>query len=143
MNEVMTREQEIREAIAAGKRAYSALTEAERYLDTAKGWGLWDLMGGGFISSMIKHSKMDEAQRCMERAQHELQNFSRELRDVEGTPYMQINCDSLTKFFDVFCDNFLVDLIVQSRIRDAKRSVGEAKESVHRTVLQLEDMLRY
>jgi hypothetical protein len=34
----------------------------------ARSFGVWDLLGGGFISSMMKHSKMDEAQRCMERA---------------------------------------------------------------------------
>lgn len=61
------REKEIREAVQAGQRALISLNDAERYLDSAGGWGLWDMFGGGFLSSMIKHSKMDDAQRSMEK----------------------------------------------------------------------------
>lgn len=55
-------EKEKREAIAAGNRALNSLRAAQENLSSAKNWGLWDMFGGGFISTVVKHSKMDRAQ---------------------------------------------------------------------------------
>ena len=52
-------EKEKREAIEAGQRALSSLRTAEENLNSAKNWGLVDMFGGGFFSTMLKHSKMD------------------------------------------------------------------------------------
>ena len=134
------REKEINEAMQAGERALMALNDAERYLDSARGFGIWDMLGGGFVSSMIKHSKMDEAQRSIEKAQYELQNFSRELRDVQMRGVIQINFDGLTKFVDVFCDNFLVDVLVQSKIKEAQGNIAIAKQRVQDVIYQLHNM---
>jgi hypothetical protein len=98
------------------------------------------MLGGGFISSMMKHSKMDKAQRCMERAQYALQNFKRELADVQMEVDLKVNADGLTKFFDIWCDNFLVDLLVQSRIKEAQNNIRQAKRSVQETINRLERM---
>ncbi|MDO4650243.1 MAG: hypothetical protein Q4B26_16510 [Eubacteriales bacterium] len=45
-------EKERREAIEAGKRALGSLRSARNNLDSAKNWGLWDMFGGGFISTV-------------------------------------------------------------------------------------------
>ena len=68
------RNTEIREAIEAGNRALEALDEAMGHLKTARGLGVWDMLGGGFLSSLLKHSKMDDAQQAMQYAQQELQD---------------------------------------------------------------------
>lgn len=52
---------EINEAIVAGERALNSLYHAQDKLNSAKGWGLLDLLGGGFITGMIKHSRIDDA----------------------------------------------------------------------------------
>lgn len=103
------RNTEIREAIDAGNRAMDALDEALGHLKTAHGLGIWDMLGGGFFSSFLKHSKMDDAQRAMQYAQQELQNFSRELADVQMALDFQVNFDGMTRFFDMFCDNFFCE----------------------------------
>lgn len=54
-------EKEKREAIEAGQRALSSLRTAKENLNSAKNWGLVDMFGGGFFSTMLKHSKMDQA----------------------------------------------------------------------------------
>ena len=46
-------EKEKREAVEAGKRALRSLREAEEQLNSAKNWGLWDMFGGGVISTMV------------------------------------------------------------------------------------------
>ena len=75
-------EKEKREAIEAGRRALNSLNAAKENLNSAKNWGLVDMFGGGFFSTMLKHSKMDQAKQNMEQAKYDLRNFSRELNDV-------------------------------------------------------------
>lgn len=135
------RNTEIREAIDAGNRALDALDEALEHLKAARGLGVWDILGGGFFSSLLKHEKMDDAQETMEYARQELQNFSRELADVQMTLDFQVNFDSMTRFFDVFCDNSFVDWMVQSQIAQAQKNVTEARRRVWETVQQLQFMI--
>lgn len=59
-------EKEKREAIEAGRRALNSLNAAKENLNSAKNWGLVDMFGGGFFSTMLKHSKMDQAKQNME-----------------------------------------------------------------------------
>ena len=75
-------EKEKREAIEAGRRALNSLQTAKENLNSAKNWGLVDMFGGGFFTTMLKHSKMDQAKQNMEQAKYDLRNFSRELNDV-------------------------------------------------------------
>ena len=60
-------EKEKREAIEAGQRALSSLRTAEENLNSAKNWGLVDMFGGGFFSTMLKHSKMDQPDKIWNR----------------------------------------------------------------------------
>ena len=42
-------EKEKREAIEAGRRALNSLSAAKENLNSAKNWGLVDMLGGGFF----------------------------------------------------------------------------------------------
>ena len=119
----MDYEKERQEAIIAGERALDSLYEAKNQLRKARNWGIYDILGGGFISSLIKHSKIDNARSCIERAKYDLQCFNRELRDVSYDINVDIG-DFLT-FFDLM-DSFFADLLVQSRIADASRRIEDA-----------------
>ena len=61
MKKQKTVEQEIREAQYAGQRALASLHMAEEKLGSARNWGIWDMLGGGFFTDMMKHSKISEA----------------------------------------------------------------------------------
>ncbi len=54
---------EIQEAIEAADDAILHLESAREYLGSAGRWGLLDLFGGGFISGIVKQSKMGDAER--------------------------------------------------------------------------------
>lgn len=95
----MSQEIEIREAIAAGERALQSLRSAQEKLSRARGWGMFDLFGGGFIADMIKHSKLEDAFRYMEQAKRDLQVFRKELADVYIASGLRFDIGS---FFD-FC----------------------------------------
>ena len=79
MTDIVNDRKEINEAIVAGEQALNSLYAAQEKLNSAKGWSWFDLFGGGFLTDMIKHSKMDEASRCMEDAKYHLKAFQKEL----------------------------------------------------------------
>lgn len=117
---------EINEAIVAGEKALDSLYAARNKLKSAKNWGIFDLLGGGFISDMVKHSKMDDASRCMEEAKFHLQIFQKELKDVSLPVDMRMDVNVFLSFADFFFDGFIADYLVQSEIADAREEVEDA-----------------
>ena len=115
---------ERQEAIDAGERALDSLYGVRKELESAGNWGLLDMFGGGMFTTFVKHSKMNDAQRYMDRAKRDLAAFSRELADVSET--LNINSGDFLTFADYFFDGFVADMMVQSRIRDAQRQVDDA-----------------
>ena len=124
-------EKEKREAIEAGQRALSSLRTAEENLNSAKNWGLVD---------MLKHSKMDQARQNMEQAKYDLRNFSRELNDVNMACNLKINTGDFLSFADYFFDGFVVDWMVQDRINNARHQVEEAIRRTEYIINQLQHM---
>ena len=129
---------EIREAIQAGEAALSSLRNAQEKLNSAKNWGIWDIVGGGFISSLIKHSRMDDAQEYMEEAGQHLRRFEKELQDVSLSDAFSrtssMHTSSFLPFADSFFDNMFLDFYVQSQI-------NQACDAVENAIRQVEDIL--
>ena len=50
-------EKEKKEAIAAGNQALHSLRTAQENLNSARNWGIWDMFGGGFLSTALKQSQ--------------------------------------------------------------------------------------
>ena len=119
----MDYEKERREAIYAGECALDSLYEAQNQLRKARNWGIYDIIGGGFFSSLIKHSKIDNARSCIEKAKYDLQKFNDELKDVSYD--LDIDVGSFLTFFDLM-DSFLADILVQSKLADASHRIEEA-----------------
>ena len=138
--EVKHIEKEKREAIEAGRRALNSLSAAKENLNSAKNWGLVDMFGGGFFSTMLKHSKMDHAKQNMDQAKYDLRNFSKELNDVNMACDLHIDTGDFLSFADYFFDGFVVDWMVQDRINTAKRQVEEAIRRTESIVNQLQRM---
>ena len=133
-------EKEKREAIEAGERALDSLRTAKECLDSAKNWGLVDIFGGGFFTTMMKQSKMEQASRNMEEAKYNLRNFSKELNDVNMSCNLNIETNDFMTFADYFFDGVFVDWMVQERINTAKGQVEEAIQKTEYIVNQLQHM---
>ena len=112
----------------------TSLRTARENLNSAKNWGLVDMFGGGFFTTMLKHSKMDQAKQNMEQAKYDLRNFSKELNDVN------LACDLHMDTGDFLSDGFVVDCIVQDRINTARRQVDEAIRRTEYIINQLQHM---
>ena len=131
-------EKEKREAADAGNRALRSLKAAQENLDSAKNWGIWDMLGGGFLSTMAKQSEMDRAKENLAKARADLKNFSRELQDVNMACHLDIETGDFLSFADLFFDGFVVDWMVQDRINEASRQVEEAIHRVEGILNQLQ-----
>lgn len=128
---------EMKEAMDAGERALSSLRSAQEKLNSASNWGLLDMFGGGFFSTIIKRSKMDDAQRLMEAAKSDLRCFQRELQDVNIPLDLRMEVGSFLSFADFFFDGFLADYLVQSKISEAKAQVSDAIFKIEQILMEL------
>jgi len=115
-----TLENDITEAIFAAEDALQHLYQAKKYLKKASNWGIFDIFAGGFITSMIKHNHIDNAQDEIQYAKVALENLSRELQDVDNYIKVDIEIDtllttSLITLFQTFLSN-LKSLQLVSRL---------------------------
>lgn len=137
LSELNLQQKEIKEAIDAGKRANNALLDMKDNLGSAKSWGVWDMMGGGLLSNMAKHSAIDKASNSGKNAEHYLRSFKKELSDVNQFTDLQINITSFTKIADFFFDGFFVDWFVQSKINNSLSNVNNTYERIDRIISEL------
>lgn len=130
-------QREINEAIQAGNQALRSLREAKECLNSAGNWGIVDLLGGGLLSTFVKHSKMKDADDLIQKARSDLRYFSRELMDVDSVSDFHIETGDFLSFADYFFDGLIADWLVQSRINDAKRQVDNAIRKVEEVLRRL------
>lgn len=130
-------ERERREAKEAGEIALRSLRRAKQELNGARGWGIYDMLGGGMLSTLIKHGKMDKARSYIEEAKWELQKFSRELRDVTYITGVDFGIGDFATFADFFFDGMLADFYVQTKINEARRQVDDAIRRVEMILKRL------
>ena len=116
---------EVREALSAGKRAETGLSQVLDSLDSARDWGVWDMVGGGLLSTAMKHERLDDAQDGLRQVQRALSDFRTELADVGNIQVPDVEIGSFATFADYFFDSIFVDWYVQSNIQDAQDGVSE------------------
>lgn len=136
-NDIMRKEME--EAIQAGERSLESLRKAQRQLNGARSWGIFDMLGGGLLSSAIKYSKMNDATSYMEEAKRDLLVFQRELRDVSVPLELKMEIGSFLSFADFFFDGLVADYLVQSKIAEAREQVDYAIYKVENILNELKN----
>ena len=112
--------------------ALHAIEETLGHLSSAGNWGLFDMIGGGFITTMIKHGKMNEAERAMAAARNSIRNLKKELSDVDQLVDVDLNISDFLSFADYFFDGIIADWMVQSKIKDARFQVDKAIRELNR-----------
>lgn len=127
-------QKELAEAIKAGEHALDGLRQVQSDLHSAANWGTWDLLGGGLISTMVKHSKIDAARCRVHAVQSQLRRFQAELTDIGKQLNLSLEIGDFLGFADYFFDGLIVDWVVQSRIREASSACSSAKSRVSSSV---------
>ncbi len=129
---------ELDEAVQAGHSVQDDLVRAEEGLQSARNWGTYDMLGGGMLSTHIKHNHIDEAMDHIYAAQTNLRRFEKELQDVGGSLNTAgLEVDGLLKFSDYFFDGLIADWMVQGRINEALEQVQSRRHEISRLVSEL------
>jgi DNA repair exonuclease SbcCD ATPase subunit len=133
---------ELREAISAGNSVLNSLDSVVSALRTAGNWGTVDLLGGGILTTAVKHGRVDEARRWAHQAQRRLRRFRRELTDLEPDARVSIELGGFETFADYFFDGLIADWVVQTRIRSSLDRAIEMRRRVQTIVNDLERELQ-
>ncbi|MCT8138076.1 hypothetical protein H1D32_10095 [Anaerobacillus sp. CMMVII] len=128
---------EYQEAIVAGNSTSLALSTALTSLDKARNWSTWDMIGGGMISTAIKHGHIDDAKNYVHQAQTRLRLFQEELKDVINHDHIDLQFSGMLTFADYFFDGLIVDWVVHGKITDSIKQVESTKATVDRLLRQL------
>lgn len=129
--EVRRQMREVQEAVSAGTNARWALEEMASALDSASGWGTWDILGGGMLATMAKHSALDDAQRLGDQARQALSRFRTELADVSAVEVPDVELGGFAAMADYLFDGLFADLYIQGQISDAQAGVNHSLEQVN------------
>ena len=135
-----SQKKELREAISAGNAARSTASSVLSSLDSAEGWGTWDILGGGMLADIAKHSHLDEAQSTIEILQSQLRRFKTELADVTIHADLQVSVDGFLRFADFFFDGLFADWAVMDQISQSKSQVHSTVSQIERVLAQLNTM---
>ena len=119
---------ELSEAIRAGKDVLASLEGVLASLESAKNWGTWDMLGGGLISTIVKHDRIDDARDGIYEVQAKLDSFERELSDVREQIELGIDIGEFETFADYFFDSLIFDWAVQSKINASLERTLNAKD---------------
>ncbi len=121
---------ELREALDAGGQALAALEQVQSELQSAANWGTWDLLGGGLLVTMAKHSRIDAAREHAHTAQRCLRNFQKELADADERLNVSLDIGGIATFADYFFDGLIADWVVQSKIHNASSACSSVLSQV-------------
>ncbi|WP_278599972.1 hypothetical protein [Clostridium tertium] len=122
---------EIQEALFEGDKLIPYIDKAISNLNSAQNWGIYDMMGGDFIATMAKRSKMDDASKSINSIKVMLNRYNAELKDLSDEINVNLNLDSMSSIFDYLFDNFFTDYFVQGKINSALDSTKNLKAKVN------------
>ena len=134
LSSLAAQRRELREALEAGQQALNTARDVQDELNSAENWGTWDLLGGGMLTAMAKHERLDNAQTQINRLQAYLRHFRTELADVQIQANLTIQIDDFLRFADWFFDGLIVDWTVQSKIQ-------AAQNEIYGTICQIQTLL--
>ena len=135
------RDTEITEAIQAANVTLEHLNQAKACLNSAGHWGVMDMLGGGFFTTLMKRGKASSAEQELTRARQAMRSFAAELRDVSASVDIHIELNDFLGFADYFFDGMIADWMMQSRIGTAKEQVAEAINKVEMAKRELQGLL--
>jgi chromosome segregation ATPase len=133
--------QELQEAIAAGGHARRQLQDVIKSLESARSWGIWDMLGGGVLATGVKHLRIEDAKKQIHDLQQLLHKFNHELADLNEIG-IKLSIGSFQTFADYFFDGLLIDWFVQSKINNSLERAKEQLNRVDGTLQALQEKLR-
>ena len=126
----MDRLKELKEAKEAANQLIIRIDAGLNQLKSASSWGILDILGGGFISSLVKRNKIGEANRSLEEISSSLKTLNKELNDVDISLPEAIPDRFSDELFDLVFDNIFTDIRVQGEIKENLVSLKELRYAI-------------
>ncbi len=124
----MSNELQVNQAIDLTNQLISCLDDAERQLSSARNWGFLDILGGGLITDLIKHSKLNNAKVSMERVNYLMQELQRVLGTISIPGDYRMQVGGFETFADFFFDSGIVDVYMTAKIMSSLNEVRRLKD---------------
>ena len=129
---------QISEAINLTNQILGYVEQAERSLSSARNWGIFDVLGGGFIVDMIKHHKLGKAREAMESVNYLMQRLQQLLGSLQLPADYRMEIGNFATFADFFFDGVFADLYMQSKIMQSLDEVRRLKNKLYELKSRLE-----
>lgn len=113
---------------------------AERSLSSARNWGFFDVLGGGFIVDMIKHHKLGKARDAMDNVNYLMQHLQQLLGSIQLPADYRMQIGDFATFADFFFDGVFADLYMQSKIMQSLDEVRRLKSKLYDLKARLENI---
>lgn len=118
---------QVNQALNLTNQLIAELDQAERQLSSARNWGFLDVLGGGLIVDLIKHSKLNNAKSSMDRVNYLLQELRRVLGGISMAGDYSMNVGVFETFADFFFDSGIVDVYMTAKIMSSLNEVRNLK----------------
>ena len=141
----MDRLKELKEARSAADISIAKIDCGLSQLESASSWGIFDILGGGLFSSLVKRNKIGEANLSLEEISASLKSLNKELSDIDISLPDAIPDRLSDELFDLVFDNIFTDIRVQGEIKEnlvalkeLRYAIVEIREKVDREIRELE-----
>lgn len=119
---------EINDALSILDRLIPLVDQAEGKFKSARNWGVVDLLGGGLITDIIKHSQLGAASSIMNEIADLLHDLQRELKDIDIPTDYRMQMGGFATFADFVFDGALADAWMESKIVSSLDQVRQLKQ---------------
>ena len=131
---------QINQAINLTDQLISELDVVEKQLSSARNWSFLDVLGGGLIVDLIKHSKLSNAKSSMDRVNYLLQELRRVLGGISMPGDYSMNVGGFATFADFFFDSGIVDVYMTAKIMSSLNEVRNLKNRCYELRAKLSNM---
>ena len=131
---------QISEAINLTNQILGYVEQAERSLSSARNWGFFDVLGGGFITDLIKHSKLNHARSAMDEVNYLMQRLQQVLGSISLPADYRMQIGNFATFADFFFDGVFADVYMVSKIMQSLDEVRRLKGKLYDLKAKLEGL---
>ncbi len=115
--------QDISSAKNTVRQLLPLIDEAENSFKSARNWGFIDIFGGGLITDLIKHSRLNNASNTMNKISYLLQELQNELKTITIPVDYRMQMGGFSTFGDFVFDGAIFDIYMQSKIMQSLEQV--------------------
>lgn len=134
------RRTELDQAVQAGRGALAIIDSIIDKLQNAQNWGTFDIVGGGLITDIAKHSNLDDASQLTYTLQKQIHAFQKELSDISIHADFSIEVSDFMKFADFAFDGLIADWLVLDKINSSLSQATHTRNQIASAIHMLEPL---